>query len=284
MRLDIYLAQYWPERSRSEWQKICKAGHVTVNGEVVIVTKFELGEDDVVTADPPKAPDHTGETLPIIYEDENVTVLNKPTGVLTHAKGAPLDEFTVAEFMRGRTGDKPDSNRSGIVHRLDRDTSGVIICARTPGAHTFLQRQFSERKVKKTYLAVLDGVPKESEAILRLPIERNPKAPATFRVGVNGKSAETYYRTLWSDKKHALVELKPLTGRTHQLRVHMDYLHTPVLNDRFYGKIGRDKSRLALHAYRLEITIPGGIRKIFTAPIPDDMREYAPQEAWRAVT
>lgn len=284
MRLDVYLAEYWPDRSRSEWQKLCKAGHVKVNSEVVVSPKFELDEDDAVTVSPPPVMDFANDTLPILYEDENVMVINKPAGILTHAKGAPLNEFTVAEFMRSRTSDQPEGNRPGIVHRLDRDTSGVIICARTPGAQTFLQRQFSDRKVKKTYLAIIEGVPKEAKSVLRLPIERNPKTPSMFRVGPNGKPAETACEVLWGDTKRTLVQLKPLTGRTHQLRVHMAYMGTPILGDRFYGKKTAQTQRLALHAYSLEITIPGGHRRTFSTSVPDDMQAFLPQEAWNAIT
>lgn len=283
MRLDAYLAEYWPDRSRSEWQKLCKAECVTVNGVVVVVSKTELDEDDIVKVNSPVTPDFSAESLPILYEDDNVTVINKPVSVLTHAKGAPCDEFTVGECMRARTTDKPEGNRPGIVHRLDRDTSGVIICARTPDAQSFLQKQFSDRKVKKTYLAILDGIPKQREAILRLPIERNPKMPSMFRVGANGKPAETHCKVLWADKKYSLVELKPLTGRTHQLRVHMSYLKTPILNDRFYGNNVKPKNRLGLHAYQLEITIPGGKRMSFTAPLPDNLTAMLAKEAWHGL-
>lgn len=283
MRLDIYLAQHWPEHSRAQWQKLCKQGYVTVNGEVITSPKYNLDEDDAVAVDPPKLPDFSKHMLPIIFEDENVTVINKPAGILTHAKGAPLEEFTVGEFMRGRTTDKPESNRPGIVHRLDRDTSGVIICARNPETQSFLQRQFSERNVKKTYIAILSGVPKQAEAIIRLPIERNPKAMSTYRINANGRPAETQYKVIWCDDKTSLVKLKPLTGRTHQLRVHMAHLGTPILYDRFYGKIGKHNERLALHAQILEITIPGGKRSVFTAEIPSDMKQLLPEEAWHAV-
>lgn len=256
---------------------------MTVNGEVVTKPRFELDEDDAVVTNPPKDPDFAGSTLPVIYEDENVTVINKPAGVLTHAKGAPLEEFTVAEFMRGRTSDKPEGNRPGIVHRLDRDTSGIIICARTPEAHSFLQRQFSDRKVKKMYIAALSGVSESSEAIIRLPIERNPKAMSTYRVGANGKPAETRYKVLWQHEDRSLVELKPITGRTHQLRVHLSHIGVPILHDRFYGKVGAAGQRLALHAYSLEITIPGGLRKVFMAGVPEDMKQLLPLEAWHAI-
>ena len=276
MRLDQYVAMYWPEFSRSQWQKYIEAGYVKVNGNVEVSPKSQLGEDDEVSVDLPSAPDYSEHSLPVIYEDDNVLVVNKPSGILTHAKGEPLHEFTVAEFMRPRTTDKPDSNRPGIVHRLDRATSGVIICAKTPEAHSFLQRQFSDKKVKKHYIAILDGAPKEQEAILRLPIERNPKQPQTFRVGAGGKPSETHYRLIKTSKdgRHSLVDLVPRSGRTHQLRVHMQYLGTPIHGDTLYGKAHPD-DRLSLHAASLEITIPGGIRKVFEAPLPDDMNKLA---------
>jgi 23S rRNA pseudouridine1911/1915/1917 synthase len=281
MRLDVYMAQYWPEYSRSQWQKYIAEGRVKVNGEVEKTVKTELGEDDQVTFDMPEKPSYEGQTLPVLYEDENVIVINKPAGILTHAKGAPLDEFTVAEFVRSRTTDKPESNRPGIVHRLDRGTSGVIICAKTSEAHSHLQRQFSNRNVKKHYVAVLSKTPKEPEAIIKLPIERNPKKPQTFRVGGQGKPAETRYkvREMLPDGK-CLVDLYPQTGRTHQLRVHMAYMGAPVEGDRLYNpgsKAARPAwpakaDRMMLHAADLEITIPGSERKVFKAPLPEDMK------------
>ncbi len=274
MRLDVYLATYWPEVSRSQWQKYCQDGRVHVNGAVQTSPKHVLGEDDEVTVDLPTVSDYSSHTLPVIYQDDNVIVINKPAGILTHAKGAPLDEFTVGEFMRTRTTDKPEGNRPGIVHRLDRDTSGVIICARNPEAQSHLQRQFSDRKVKKTYLALLQKTPPQPEAVLRLPIERNPKQPQTFRVGAQGKPSETSYRVLQAYKNgQCLVELKPLTGRTHQLRVHMAYLESPIVGDRLYSTKKVAVPRLFLHAASLEITIPGGMRHTFSAPLPDDFQE-----------
>lgn len=269
MRLDAYMAQYWPEYSRSVWQKYIEAGYVTVNGAIETSTKKLLDEDDEVKHDIPAAPDHSTKDLPIIYQDDNVIVINKPAGILTHSKGALNDEFTVAEFFRQFTTYNLDTNRPGIIHRLDRDTSGVMIGARNPETASLLQRQFADRKVKKTYIAEVVGHPKSSMAVIDLPIGRNPSAPSTFRVDAKGKSAETSYEVLAESDKTSLIRLKPRTGRTHQLRVHMQYIGTPIVGDRVYGK---ESDRLYLHAYQLEITIPKGDRQVFTAELPEDFR------------
>lgn len=267
MRLDAFVAQEYPERSRSTWQKLIESGNVQVNGHVQASVKHNVDESDVVTVDQLEQPNFDGHTLPVVYEDDNVIVIDKPVGVLTHSKGALNDEFTVAEFVRPLTSYKSDTNRPGIIHRLDRDTSGIIICAKNDSTASMLQRQFSERKTKKVYIAVLERGPKEPKAVLRLPIGRNPNAPSTFRVDSNGKDAETTYQVLRDQVNGtSLVELRPRTGRTHQLRVHMAYIHTPILGDKVYGTVKAD--RMYLHAHTLEITLPGGDRQVFTSPVP----------------
>lgn len=270
MRLDVYCAQYWPEQSRSTWQKLIKAGCVKVNGEVVVSPKHELGEDDYVQADQPANPDFSEHSLPVVYEDDNVVVVNKPAGVLTHSKGALNEEFTVADFFRPRTTYHMETNRPGIVHRLDRDTSGLIIGAKNPETGSLLARQFQDRKAKKVYWAVVDGIPKEPRALLDLPIGRNPKRPSQFRVDPTGKSAETVYTVERSGEHNSLIKLEPKTGRTHQLRVHMAYLGTPIRGDTVYGKKAK---RLFLHSGQLEITIAPGTRKTFTAPLPPEFAD-----------
>jgi 23S rRNA pseudouridine1911/1915/1917 synthase len=272
VRLDKYCAEYWPEHSRATWQKYIAAGYVKVNGEVFTAAKKPLDEDDAVTVEIPENPNFDDDVLPVLYEDSDVIVMNKPAGVLTHAKGKIIDEFSVAEFMRRRS-NFPGSERPGIVHRLDRDTSGVIIAAKTPEALSFLANQFAERKAKKTYIAVLNGIPKLDEAEINLPIGRNPKAPSTFRVSTEGKAAQTTYKVLTRTDKQALAMLKPYTGRTHQLRVHMAYLNTPILGDRVYGK---EADRLYLHAQALEITLPNRERRTFTAPLPKSFTDKFP--------
>ena len=271
MRLDAYLAQYWPEYSRSTWKKYVEAGYVMVNGEVEKSVKRSLGEDDEVTTAVPAAPDHSDKTLPVVYQDDNVIVINKPIGVLTHSKGALNDEFTVAEFFRSLTTYHADTNRPGIVHRLDRDTSGLLIGAKNDEAASLLGRQFSDRKVKKTYYAVVEGSPKQPEALIDLPIGRNPKEPSSFRIDPSGKTAQTYYKVIGQANGRSLIELRPTTGRTHQLRVHMAHIGTPIVGDRVYGK---PADRLYLHAAQIEITIPTSDRRIFIADLPTEFEEY----------
>lgn len=273
-RVDAFLAAAAPEYSRSFWQKRCEAGEVTVGGKVVKVS-YKLHPDDIVQVSLPDVPVVARQELPIIYQDDDVIVINKPAGLLTHAKGAESHEFTVADFVRPYTTDGTDTNRPGIVHRLDRGTSGVIIAAKHADAKRWLQGQFSKRNVKKTYLALVEGHLKEPEAILRLPIERNPKRPQTFRVGPNGKPAETAYAVQKSYQRYDLVELKPLTGRTHQLRVHLHYLGHPIVGDSAYGSPAPGElDRMFLHASTLELTLPSRKRQIFTAPVPPELSRY----------
>lgn len=269
MRLDAYLAQYWPENSRSTWHKYIELGYVSVNGIVQTSPKKSLREDDEVTTNVPDEPTFHDDVLPIIHQDDNVLVIDKPVGVLSHSKGAINEEFTVADFLGRYSSYHAYTNRPGIVHRLDRDTSGVMIGALNDDTASLLQRQFADRKVHKTYIAVVDGTPKQSEALIDLPIGRNPKHPSQFRVDPQGKSAQTAYKVLASDGKHSLVELRPRTGRTHQLRVHMAHLGTPIYGDRVYGK---ESDRLYLHAASLEITIPISDRRIFTSQTPNSFK------------
>lgn len=274
-RLDIHLSTAFdPSISRSLWQKYIKAGYVSVNQRVVTAPKFEVDETDEIAVKLPKQEQASAE-LPILYEDDDVIVMNKPSGLLTHAKGGLSTESTVAEIIRPKTSFASDTDRPGIVHRLDRDTSGVLIIAKTAEAAAHLQRQFAQRTTKKTYLAVTDGIPKLATAKIDLPIGRNPATPSTFRVDPNGKPAQTTYRVLTATDIQALIELKPTTGRTHQLRVHMAHLNTPILGDRVYGK--PNASRLMLHAHKLEITLPSGEQKTFEAAIPEEFFIYFPE-------
>jgi 23S rRNA pseudouridine1911/1915/1917 synthase len=274
-RLDHELSERYTDLSRSTIQKYIKAGLVKVNGEVVLQPRFEVLTTDVIGMVPPEASDFSKQDLPIIYIDDNVIVVNKPTGVLTHSKGAMNDEFTVADFFRRYTTHGLETNRPGIIHRLDRDTSGVMIGARNDETALLLKKQFADRKTKKEYIAVVEGVPKVEKAVIDLPIGRNPSSPSQFRVDPSGKEAVTTYEVLASNSEISLVKLWPRTGRTHQLRVHLQYINTPIVGDKVYGH-SKNADRLYLHAESLEITIPTSKREVFRALVPAEFTKHFP--------
>lgn len=284
-RFDKAIATLFPEYSRASLEKLIESGQIKLNDSVV-KTKYSLKVGDVITLnfhELDRAVEYI--ELPIIYEDENVVVINKPIGVLAHTKGVFSKEGTVASWLVPRifpgSGLDYKNNRAGIVHRLDRGTSGVMIVAKNKETQAYLQGQFSKRNVKKIYVAVISGTMPEETGLIDIPIERNPKKPATFRAGVNGKPAQTEFKVLNTFQQqnthnklqtYSLVELKPVTGRTHQLRVHLSHLKHPILGDDFYS--GENAERLMLHAKTLEITLQGGHRKVFEAPLPEEFLRY----------
>lgn len=271
VRLDKELSARHPEVSRSTLQKYIKLGYVSVNDDTVTVPKTEIMSSARISLSIPTGENHSEKTFPIIYIDDNVIVVDKPIGVLTHSKGVLSDEFTIADFFRRYTTFAVDSNRPGIVHRLDRDTSGVIIGARNEDTASYLKDQFSRRKVKKTYYAVLDGIPKLHQAIIDVPIGRNPSLPAQFKADPKGKSAVTEYQVVRTHGNRSLVRLSPRTGRTHQLRVHMAHIGTPILGDKVYG---RAAERLYLHAAELSLGIPNRVKPAqFQSPVPTEFDE-----------
>ncbi|HSW98677.1 MAG TPA: RluA family pseudouridine synthase [Candidatus Saccharimonadales bacterium] len=269
-RLDSFVVGVLPRLSRAFVQKLCDSGHIYVN-DLVQKAGYKLRPQDkvMVDYDPVELELVPDIDIPILYEDADCVAMDKPAGVLTHAQGAFSPEATVATFLRERLAGGMAGERAGVVHRLDRATSGVIIGAKNQAALSWLQKQFAQRKVKKTYLAVVQGVPKEQEAVIDMPIERNPKAPATFRVGANGKRSITHYKVIGAGNGLSLLELRPETGRTHQLRVHLQKIGHPIVGDPLYGD-GAFGDRLFLHALSLEITLPSRERKTFTAPLPPE--------------
>lgn len=275
-RLDVFVAGKYPQFTRSSLELLFDKGQVLLDGLAAKPShRLRLGEivavdESLLNAQPPKI------VLPIIYEDKDVIVIDKPEGVLTHAKGALNLEGSVASFIANKITDKSlSSNRAGIVHRLDRATSGVIITAKNKEALSKLQKQFSLRKTKKEYQAVIEGKPEPPRAVIDAPILRNPAKPQTFKVDSRGKSAITEYETLESfisgKKQYSLLKLKPKTGRTHQLRVHLAYLKHPIVGDNIYGS---GDGNLLLHASSLEITLPNGRREVFTSPLPERMERF----------
>lgn len=274
-RADIFVVKQLKKYTRSSLKPVFVAGKIKVNRKV-IDAGYKLREGDEVEIDhsqlkvsPKKI------NLPIIFEDNDVIVIDKPSGILTHSKGASSTEATVASFIKPKLTDKSLSdNRAGIVHRLDRPTSGVIITAKHAKALKWLQKQFSTRKVNKTYLAIVEGEPSPRQAVIDAPIGRNPRKPQTFKVGSFGKTSQTLYRTLkkveLDGKSASLIEFQPKTGRTHQIRVHAAYIGHPLIGDPVYGHGGK---QMYLHAKSLELTLPNGQRRIFEADVPQIFRE-----------
>ncbi|MBR3164486.1 RluA family pseudouridine synthase [Candidatus Saccharibacteria bacterium] len=270
-RLDKALAELYPEYSRATLQKFIKNGQVTLDGAVVLSPK-QLINPDTTTIHLDQHTSLSTPCPPILYEDTNVLVLNKPTGLLSVCKGDATPEPSLEDFGL-------------IVHRLDRDTSGVIILAKNPETASLLQKQFQQRKTHKTYYAIVFGRPAEPHAIINVPLARNLKRPTTFMPSREGREALTEYRVLETvtiprdlahhheEQSFSLVELKPKTGRTHQLRIHLAHLGTPIVGDPVYGDQKLEKlfpaSRMFLHAAALEITIPTSQRQNFVAPLPD---------------
>jgi len=277
MRADIFVAAKYPEFTRSSLEGLFENGQVLIDDKPAKPShKIKLGQTVTVDEELIRRQPEDIE-LPIIYEDDDVAVIDKPAGILTHSKGALNHEPTVASFIKSKLKDEALSgNRAGIVHRLDRPTSGVIIIGKFSESVRHLQKQFSQRKVKKHYLAIIEGVPKEPEAIIDAPILRNPRKPQTFIVDNAGKPATTYYKVIKSfkngQKDYSLIDLMPQTGRTHQLRVHMAYIGHPIVGDSIYG---RGDGRLMLHAKSLELTLPNKERRIFESKIPENIKEMA---------
>lgn len=268
-RLDHYLAEKYPEISRAFLQKLCNSEQVLVNSEPQ-KSGFKLKPEDSVKVlyDMDSIDKIEDIKLPVIYEDGNVVVINKPVGVISHARGRYWNEPSVASFIRQIT--KQPGERAGIVHRLDRATSGVMICAKDAKTFAYLQKQFADRKVKKNYIAIIKGQLSPTEAIIDMPIERNPKAPSTFRVGSNGKPSQTFYKVVQTGA-FSKIELTPLTGRTHQLRVHLKHQGHPIVGDILYE--GDKADRLFLHAHKLTLKLPNDKTQTFTAPLPKEFKE-----------
>ena len=266
VRLDVLMTEIFKSYNRSTLQKFIENGYVRVKGEVANKPNQKFERGTYIKLELPDEVRNSDIEPEIIYDDDNVLVVNKPCGMLSEPRGQYCPEKTLGDY-------------GYIAHRLDRDTSGVVIIAKTEEVQLFLKKQFKDREVSKTYVAVVLGQLKLETARLDLPLIRNLKRPTTFLVGANGKPAETFYKVMKSNGDLSLVELMPTTGRTHQLRVHMKYLGHPILGDRVYGDtkatatLGLKPERLYLHAEKLKIRLPDGGVKTFTAPMPQEFKD-----------
>ena len=259
-RFDMVLLEKYPQYSRGTIQKFIKEGRANINGVIIDKANYLVAEEDEENCEIDIPVINRADRPPVIYEDDNVVVFDKPAGVLSIKKGAYLEEAAIEDFGE-------------IVHRLDRDTSGVIIVAKNAATKSKLQKQFAERKTHKCYYALVVGKPKQPHAIINVPLTRNLKKPTTFIADKNGREAITEYKVIASNDRLSLVELRPRTGRTHQLRIHMAHIGTPILGDPVYNPKSPKADRMYLHAYSLEITIPEGQRMTFTALLPESFRD-----------
>ncbi len=276
-RADLYLSPRIGAGSRSQFR--LRLAEIRVNGQTARPSARLVPGDRVeVVLKPPPAVVVLPEPLPlaVLHEDDDVAVIDKPSGVVVHPGSGNRAGTLVGALLyryRDLAEQFPDSPRPGIVHRLDKDTSGVIIVARHAAAHAHLARQFSARRVGKLYLAWVAGRPIPGVGRIATRLRRDPANPLRVRVSQEqGKAAVTRYRVRATVRGASLMALRPLTGRTHQLRVHMRWLGHPILGDPLYA--GRAKGtvpRLLLHAYRLAIVLPGAAAPTsFEAPLPHD--------------
>jgi len=280
--LDIFLTGRLPEFSRSRIQGLIKNGFVTVNGETVTKTgrDLESGEGIEIRIPPPLPTGLVAENIPldIIFENNDLLIVNKPAGMVVH----PSPGHDSGTLVHAALGHSPEmegiggEERPGIVHRLDKETSGLIVVAKNERSHRWLQDQFRNRTVEKYYLALVDGAPPTPSGRVEAPIGRNTTHRKLMAVvpSEKGRQAISEYHTTERFANHTLLTVHPLTGRTHQIRVHMAFLGCPIVGDRVYGRHKQtlELERHFLHAFRLKILLPGEkIAKLYEAPLPQEL-------------
>jgi 23S rRNA pseudouridine1911/1915/1917 synthase len=281
-RLDKYLVSCLPDFSRSRLQSLIKDGKVLINGEPARKSGQVLeSPSKVEVIIPPTAPSQlTPEAIPLdmVYEDEHLLVINKPAGMVVHPAAGHSSGTLVhavlahAPEMEGVGGEQ----RPGVVHRLDKDTSGLILLAKDDKTHRSLQDQFRLRQVEKIYLALVDGHPPTPTGKVDASIGRDQKARKKMAIvtPLKGRAATSSYRTLETFPEHTLLEVKPETGRTHQIRLHMAFLGCPVAGDTIYGRRHSTipVKRHFLHAASLTLRLPGEQQaRTFQASLPPEL-------------
>ncbi len=281
-RLDKVLIAHLPELSRARWLGLIKDGFVSVNG--VAAKKggqlIQSGDEIFAEIPPPQPSLLQAEPIPlrILYEDQRLLVIDKPAGMVVHPAAGHSSGTLVnavlahAPQIEGVGGEQ----RPGVVHRLDKDTSGILLMAKDERSHRWLQDQFRLRKAEKIYLALVDDKPPTPKGRIEAPIGRSPEERKKMAIVPHGKGrlAISEYRTLESFTQHTLLEVRPLTGRTHQIRLHLRFIGCPVVGDRIYGrqKPTLPITRHFLHAHRLSITLPGETQpRLFESPLPDEL-------------
>lgn len=289
-RLDKYiLSKVGKEFSRNFIQHLITKGLITVNGcNVKTHYKVKNGQSIKVTLPELKqAFKPIPYELDIIYEDDYVIVVNKPAGLIVHSPSKYVKENknvpTLVKALLYHCESLSHIGgilKPGIVHRLDKDTSGVIIAAKDDFTHRKLAKQFKHREVKKIYIAIVEGKVELEKGVVKLPIGRSFSKKVNMGISyIKGKSATTRYEVIKRFKDYTLLKVDPKTGRTHQIRVHLAYVGHPILGDKKYGGSRKAIARQALHAYKLTIKHPQYSKYMsFTAPIPGDMKKFIPKE------
>jgi 23S rRNA pseudouridine1911/1915/1917 synthase len=281
LRLDQFLARELPRFSRSRLQQLIRKEFVTLNGASARPRDLVRTGDRIEVNEPPlEKIDNQPEAIPldVLYEDEDLIIINKPAGLVVHP-GAGHREHTLVNALLHhfpKLSGIGGKERPGIVHRLDKETSGCLVVARTDEAHRGLSAQFAGRSVEKIYLALVAGKLRKSAGTIEEKIGRHPVHRQRMSIGSKrGRAAKTEYRVVRSSDEISLVECKLHSGRTHQIRVHLHHLGHPVLGDKVYGaKFAKDFPRQMLHAWKLGFQHPRtGEWKNFEAALPNDFEE-----------
>jgi 23S rRNA pseudouridine1911/1915/1917 synthase len=279
LRMDIALAKLFPQYSRNRLQAWLKSGHVLVDGKRLAGSAKTIGGEKIELAAPPAAdvaaPKAQRMALAIVFEDAHLIVIDKPVGLVVHP-GAGNPDHTLLNGLLAHAPALRKVPRAGIVHRLDKDTSGLLVVAKNLTAQVQLAAQLAARSVKRTYLAVVHGEPPASGTIDE-PIGRDSRERTRMAVTSSGREARTNFKVLERFEKSALVECRLDTGRTHQIRVHLQHIKCPIVGDTVYrrgARAGVDFPRQALHAAALELVHPrSGKLKNWSAPLPADMKK-----------
>ncbi|MFO7773604.1 MAG: RluA family pseudouridine synthase [Dehalococcoidia bacterium] len=276
IRLDNYLTQVLPQFSRAYLQKLIVQGHILVNGQKTKASHRLSGTDRVTVELPPLAAHPLAEPIPlaVVYEDNDVLVIDKSAGLTVHPGPGHPDRTLVNAVLAHCPGLATNSDlmRPGIVHRLDRDTSGLIVIAKNDFAREYLVAQFKSRAVTKGYLVLVGGRLSPEQGIIEAPIGRDPSNRRRMAIVEGGKEASTQYQVRRYLDGYTLLEVTPVTGRTHQIRVHLSAIGCPVVGDPVYGVKRVHLDRQFVHAYRLGFRLPSTEQyREFTSPLPLDL-------------
>lgn len=278
-RLDRFVVRHIPDTSRSYVQRLIDAGDVQVNGEISRPSyRVSPGDSVVVEIPALEEPDDLAPEeifVPIAYEDDTLVVFDKPPGLVVHPAPGHKSDTLVNAFKWLRPDDVlPGTERPGIVHRLDKDTSGLIVVAKTEAARLHLVKEWQERRVRKFYTALVVGHLEERTATIDAPISRDPNNRKRMAVVSGGRPAKSHLKVDREYPRYSMLDVEIETGRTHQIRVHCAFIGHPVAQDRIYGGYRQQMKldRQFLHARRLTFSLPDGRELDLESPLPDDLR------------